>query len=180
MADIPRNVQRQIDALKRPFTAFRTRFAALSQDRATLAPQFMRVYGAYLRSAGGTFVSFVRLLDPTVPAERSAYRANPSYQAADYLRRLVSRRDAAGTNRTPATRSNLTALARLLATIVPLVRDPQVIWRAVETEFQFSARQVGRLRQVTNETRPLLTLQNARPSIARPIHIERPVQQEAA
>lgn len=167
-------LERQIVALRRPFAAFAERFGALSATRAELAPQFMRIFGAYTQQqAGGTFVAFVRKLDPEVPAERTAYRAHKSYQAAEYLRRLVARREPGG-NRAPAapaTRSNLTALARALATILPLVRDVQVVWRAVESELGFTARQVGRLQQVVAATQPLLTLPNARPMTPRVVHM---------
>lgn len=167
-------LRRQIMALRPQFTAFTTQFAALSVSRGTLAPVFMRVYGAYVQqSNGGTFVNFVRLLDSEVPSERAAYRSHKSYQAADYLRRLVGQRNTG--RRTPATRSNLTALARTIATIVPILRDANIIWRAVEQEFGFTARQMTRLRAVVAEAQPLLALPGHAKGQARVIHVAQPL-----
>lgn len=176
-------LQRQITALRRPFSAFVERFHGLTQSRAQLAPQFMRVYGAYQAAGGGTFVTFIRTLDPSLPMETAAYKATTAYQAADYLRRLVARRSTGEGNRAPAapaTRSNLTALARTLATILPLVRDAAIVWRAVEQEFGFTARQVTRLQQVVSATQPLLTLPGVHPSTPRIVHMEVPVNPVAA
>lgn len=173
---MPAAVNRMVEGLRKPFMAFVEQFTAITAARAELAPKFMRIYGAYMQATGETFVAFVRVLDPNVPAERAAYRGHPTYAAADYLRRLVARsQTASGKRRTPATRSNLLALARTLATIVPLVKDPDIIWRAVETEFGFTARQVGRLRQVVSETKPLLAI-HAKATTAEPIHIETPAK----
>lgn len=146
-----------IHGLKKPFLAFSQQFGILAESRAELAPRFMRVHGSYLQEGGGSFVDFVRLLDPSVPADRTAYRAHKGYQAADYLRRLVSRRDVTG-NRAKPVRSNLNAMARLIATIQPLVVDQAAFWGGISTEFGLSVRQTTRLKQVVSASQPLIKI----------------------
>lgn len=174
------SLQRQVDALRKPFTAFSHQFGALTESRSALAPKFMKTFGVYLTQTGGTFVSFVRLLDATVPAERDAYRGHKSYQAAEYLRRLVSRREP-GARSTSRGSSALVNFARMVKTVLPIVRGEDTVWRALESECGFTARQITRLRSVVNATAPLLTLSgHPRPMLARVIHVKTVDEQAAA
>lgn len=159
---------RQMEQIRAQFNQFRDGFAAITERRAELAPRFMRVYGAWVTATGGNFVAFVRVIDPTVPADRDAYRNHASYQAAVYLQRL-----AGGTRRAAVrpVRSNLTALARTLATIRQVVRDEDTLWRAIETELGFTQRQMTKLRAVVAATQPLLNLPNAHRVNARIVHM---------
>lgn len=161
---------RQIGQMRRSFMAYADNFKGLATTRAELAPRFMALFGDYLRQVGGSFVDFVRMIDPNVPAERTAYRAHPSYQAAEYLRRLVSRRDT-GDNRQKPVRSNVAALARITAAFLKTVADPEVVWRAFESELGFTARQIGRLKQIVGATQPLVAVEVNRPHRATVIHI---------
>jgi hypothetical protein len=176
---ISKKTKKGIDALKKPFMAFSTAFGALAISRAELAPKFMKVYGAYLQETGGSYVDFVRMVDPSVPADRAAYREHKSYKAAEYLRRLVARRDVKG-NRQKPVRSNLAAMARLIATIQPLVADVEAFWKGLSAEFGLTARQTGRLRQVVGASQPLLKINVARPSPVRVIHVTPEQMTEAA
>lgn len=175
---LPAAVSRAIDSIRRPFTQFVTGFTSLSTRRAELAPELMKAFAKWQAAAGGNFVGFVRVLDPTVPADRDGYRNHKAYQAAEYLRRLVGRTDTA--TRTQPVRSNLTALARMLATVLPLVRDVEVVWSAVEAEFGLQPRQLSRLRQVTGTVQPLLRLAHVRPQAAAVVHMEAPIARPQA
>lgn len=179
--DISAPLRRQIDSLRKPFTSFSQHFAVTTASRAELAPRFMKTYGVYLTQTGGTFVAFVRLLDPTVPAERDAYRAHKAYQAAEYLRRLVSRREpgtsASSTSRGP---SALLNFARVVKSMLPIVRGDETIWRALETECGFTARQITRLRSAVASTAPLLAITHGKPMMARIVHLKTADEQSAA
>lgn len=172
-------LKRQIEALRKPFHAFAHDFGKLAETRAELAPKFMSAYGTYLQQTGGSFVDFCRLIDPSIPAERSAYRAHKSYQAADYLRRLVARRDV-GARRTRPVRSNVTVLARALGSLLPLVKDQDQFWSGVAAEFGLTQRQVGRLRTVTGEVKPLLDLRGVKPTQTRIVHVPTEAEAKAA
>src|SRR5262245_55853375 len=83
----------------------------LTRKRAELAPQFMRTYTLWRRETHRPFIAFVHELDRTMPVDdRKAYRAHPSYRAADYLKQLA-------TGKEKAARRGKTPLAMLAITI---------------------------------------------------------------
>lgn len=174
-------LRNKIDGLKRPFTAFVNSFQSITTTRAELAPKFMQVFGTWQAETGKPFVDFVRALDPTVPADRAGYRGHKSYQAADYLRRLVARRDT-GPNRRAARplRNNVAIMARLLKTILPLISNADVVWRAMNEELGLNNRQVTALKQRTEAEEPLMKLRGARPMSATVVHVEPAEQPQAA
>lgn len=152
--------QRLIDGVAPTFRAFAKDFSAINESRAALAPRFMKACLAWQAETTGTFVAFVRYLDPTVPEAQKDYRANAVYAAADYLRRLVGRQDAAGARQhvrageEPAT--PLTALSRVVAAILPLFGDDTLLWQALTAELHWSDAQVSRLRSLAKDADPLL------------------------
>lgn len=170
---IPATVNRQIQTLRRQFVTFRDSFAGVMQRRADLAPTFIRIYGLYQAATGGSFLAFVRQIDPEVPMDRDGYRNHPSYQAAQYLRRLVDRSDRGGRANgvTAPTRSNVLNLARSIATILTVVRDADVVWKAIMQEFSLTQRQMTNLQKTAANVRPLLTLPGVRPVNPRIIHV---------
>lgn len=180
MADvqITAALKKEIDGLRKPFASFVAAFGALSVTREELAPKLIKAYGSYLAQVGGTFVDFVRVLDSSVPADRTAYRVHKAYMAADYLRRLVSRRDTGGRAVKPV-RSNLNMLARLLATLVPLVKDSEGLWSGLATELSLKPRQVSRLRAVVASVQPLIELKLKPIQSATVIHMPTVEEREA-
>lgn len=180
VVELSKSVAKQIEALRAPFKAYAAQYGKLAATRAELAPRFMQAFGAWMQEVGGSFVEFCRLVDPGIPQDRTAYRTHQSYQAADYLRRLVSRRDT-GERRTQPVRSNLTATARLLATILPLVRDTDALWEGIAVELGLKPRQITRLKEVTSAVKPLIDLSGIRPlRDVKIIHVEQPAAAPAA
>lgn len=56
------------------------------------ARPFMQAFRAWsAETACYSFVAFVQYLDPTVPTVREEYLEHPTYQAADYMRRLAKK-----------------------------------------------------------------------------------------
>lgn len=135
-----------IDALRRPFKAFVGDFRNLTTSRAELAPEFMRAFDAYEAETEGSFIAFCRLVDPTIPADRAAYRNDPAYQAATYLRRLVQQTTTKPRRRGPKPATPLVALARFVATVLPLVDPTGVIWTAFVQEMHWSERQAKQVK----------------------------------
>lgn len=155
-----------IEGIRQPFTAFASGFADLTANRATLAPKFMKAFGAWQAETAGTFVGFVRVFDATVPEERAGYRSHAVYQAADYLRRLISQqeRPAASTSTRGATAPvrPIEAVARLVATLSPFVADMDLIWKAFLQELHWTDRQIASVQKLVGQAGPLLTKSSPR------------------
>lgn len=141
---------RLVAAIRDDFGAFVDSFASLTTDRNTFAPKFMKAFGAWTKETGESFVGFVRLLDPKVPADRDGYRAHASYQAADYLRRKQADAGRAATTETPEGERPVslnTALVYLLATVMPVVDPTGSIWTAFVHEMHWTPEQAQRLKE---------------------------------
>ncbi len=113
-------LRREIDTLKGQFIPYVEASSTLTTRRKDLAPGFMRLYKRYKRETGGTFVAFVRELDPKMPAERNAYKDHPSYQSGLYLRRLIDAPLTTPQHRKTA--SPFRVLASVMDTLVYYVR----------------------------------------------------------
>lgn len=160
-------VMRQVKTIRKSFLAYVQGWGALVESRAELAPRFMRAF----RSSGMSLPDFVRLLDPTVPTRRADYRRHRSLMAAEYLRTLVTpaaRRRRAQAARAPQMRD---VLARTLATIVSVVADPEVVWRALAAECIWTPTRVQHMRERVAETQPLLRLPRVRSITPQIVHI---------
>jgi hypothetical protein len=144
--------------VRRPFMAFAEGFEALTTSRAQLAPEFMRAHATFQQEVGGSFVAFVRLIDPSVPEDREGYRNHRSYQAAEYLRRLVNQAEAIAERQrrrdageAPAPSPQTVALATVIATLLTLAPEADVqVWTMLE-EIGLRPRQLSRLRELTSE-----------------------------
>lgn len=167
---LPAVVQKQIDAVTKPFFAFAKAYGDLAVTRAKLAPQFMKACAGWQAETSGTFVEFVRLLDPTVPADREARKAHKVYNAAEYLRRLITRRDVGGAATKPV-RSRLSDLARLIKTLIPIVRDEQALWQGISVELGLAPRQITRLRKEVAAVEPILDLRRVTPQPVKVVHM---------
>lgn len=153
--------QRIIDALRADFKPFIVAFGHFTEKRAQLAPRFMKAYDTWKEETQGTFVGFVRLLDPSVPADRDGYRAHRTYQAAENLRSLVQsdtedERSTANDKDRPLGMSD--AFVRLLAVIVALIPGNQVekLWTLIGEELHWSPGKVTNLRASVEEVEPLV------------------------
>lgn len=168
-------VRSAVDKVRGNFTAFVRDFAALSVNRAELAPSFMRAFGLYQAETGGTFVDFVRLLDSTVGTTRVEYRAHKAYQAADYLRRLVATQSRAvrltdeqrAEQRATAPVPPVEGMARLMRAFLPLVPEDQKqkLWDSLHVCLHWSDRQVSRVRDLVEDVSPLIVVRSPRGSI---------------
>lgn len=159
-------VSKAVKAITAQFRAFTRDFAAISVKREELAPQFMKAANLWMAETKGTFVDFVRLLDPAVGNTRAEYRDHRSYQAADYLRRLVSNAsrkalaggDADGNRAaTPATATD--AVARIMASLMEVIEAPAQqarIYEALSTQLHWTPRQVQRLQTQVQHVDPLV------------------------
>lgn len=141
--------QRLLAGIRADFDAFVDGFTSLTSDRATFAPKFMRAFEAWNKDTEGSFAAFVRVLDPRVPEHRDGYRAHPSYQAADYLRRKQANagRERATLPEGERPVSLNTALVYLLATVMPVVDPTGSIWSAFTREMRWSDEQAQRLKE---------------------------------
>lgn len=138
-----------IEKLRQPFGTFVTEHGLLSTSRASLAPPFMQAFQLYETETGKTFVDYVRLFDPSLPAERDAYRASRVYMAADYLRRKVAEAERASkpAKRGPKPATPFVALARFVATFLPGgTEDP--VWHTFAKAMHWGERQNAKLQAI--------------------------------
>lgn len=144
-----------IDAIREDFTAFADGFASITSSRAELAPRFMKAFAAWAQETGSTFAAFVRVLDKDVPEDRDGYRAHPSYQAADYLRRLGAGqgREVVPEDERPMTAYQ--ALAYLVATVMPVVDPTGSIWSAFVREMRWTPEQAERVKVAAAKVGPV-------------------------
>lgn len=150
---------RLVDDIRVPFKAFSEGHALLEKGRQQLAPKFMRACAAWQEETSGTFVAFVQLLDPTVPADRDGYKAHTTYAAADYLRRLMgaaATRQGKGDSDGEKPASPVQVIAALLATMAPVVENMDAVWSAFETRLHWSSQRVKHLQQLVGQSPPLL------------------------
>lgn len=155
-APLSKGLQQQLTQLRQPFLTFTSQFAAMTQTRASLAPRFMKTFDAWTVETGGTFVAFVRVLDPGVPEDREGYRAHPSYQAADYLRRLTAEADRPEEDTGTRAATPLAVIASLLASIVPVVDNMDAVYTIFEEKLHWTPGRIDSLRKLVAESPPLL------------------------
>lgn len=156
--ELTTKTQRSIDELRPQFEAFRDGFTGMAERAAKVAPRFMKVFAAWREETNGSFIAFVRLLDPSVPEAREDYRANSVYQAADYLRRRVAAETKPeGVVGAPKDKpvTPFQAVARLVATLMPFVPDMDIIWAAFVKELHWSEPQILRIQRLIGEVGPL-------------------------
>lgn len=165
VAELTTKTRKAVEAIRRPFGVFIKDFSSLSEKREDLAPKFMKAFNLWATETGGTFVEFVRFLDPSLPQSSKEYRAHRSYGAADYLRRLVAqaRRGERSTERTAQERATAPAtpmvgMARVLSALMQLIPEDQhiKITEAISEELHWNDRQILRLEQLMQEHIPLV------------------------
>lgn len=147
--------QKVVDAIKKPFLSFAKEFGSLVQTREELSPKFMRAFGLWASETNGTFVTFVRTLDPSIPENREGYRGHRTYQAAEYLRRLQARGPRIRKERPEdAAVSPIGMLARTVASVLPMV-DATAFWQAFIAEARWTPRQVTRFQSLVATAKPI-------------------------
>jgi hypothetical protein len=179
VAPLKASTLRRIEAVRPAFKAHVTMFTHMDKKAGELAPDFMRAFRMWKAETEGSFVTFVRLFDDTVPVNRDpdpkdrqnqGYRAHSTYRAADYLRRLVpveeGEREESDERAGPLSVS--VAFVRLLAAIVALIPGNQVekLWEVIGTELQWSERKVSTLREEVEEVEPLVEAKAERGHLA--------------
>lgn len=147
-----------IDTIRAPFRHHVAEFGRFHAKAEDLAPPFMRAFAAYQADTGASFVAFVRHIDPTVPADRDGYKANGTYMAADYLRRLVATPQGSTVEDADRPAGMSEAFIRLLAAIVALIPGNQVekLWGVIGAELHWSERRVQNLRTEVDAATPLI------------------------
>ena len=160
--ELSAKVKRAIETLRAPFKAFTADLAALTVSRAQLAPAFMKAFETFKTETELGLADFTRQFDPTVPADRDGYRQHKAYQAADYLRRIVAQSARPQRADRPQAATPLDGMARLIASMLPLLSADQVprLWESVERELHWSDRQVSALQHRVDAAEALV---NVRP-----------------
>jgi hypothetical protein len=167
--ELSRRVMRRIEDVRAPFKTHVTMFGHMDEKAADLAPDFMKAFRAWKDETKGSFVTFVRMFDDTVPVNRdpdpkdranTGYKAHRTYRAADYLRRLVPGEEGeeAAEKEGGGPVSVSDAFVRLLAAIVALIPGNQVekLWEVIGTELHWSQGKVATLRTSVEEVEPLV------------------------
>lgn len=146
IASLP--IQKELDALREEFHDYLTSFSS----RSDFAPSFMRTYTHWHQATRGTFIAFVRALDPAVPPERVKYVRHRSWQAACYLKRLVEAPETQAKYRQSV--SPLRLLSRVLRTLLVSVGESQydAVWQAVAESSRWRDRNLKNLHAMTNRS----------------------------
>jgi len=172
--------QKAVTGLKKSVLNVADKLSIVRESSRDLAPKVMRLFNelaAKYENLGG-FVGFARLFDPSMPlhgadkAGGEGYRKNKTYYALDYMRRLqnVRPRGQQG-KRDPATDQ----LARTIATVLQIIKNPDPIWHALQMEFRFNARMLARVRARVENAKPLIDLKAIKPvtvAEAQIVHVE--------
>lgn len=145
------STRKLVDALRSDFGAYVENFKVMAADRSELSPRFMAAFDAWAKDTGGTFVAFVRSLDASVPEDRDGYKAHPTYQAADFLRRknADANRPPLPVGKRPV--SVYDALAIIVATVLPAVDHNGAIWNAFVREVKWTKERADALRERANK-----------------------------
>jgi hypothetical protein len=155
------------------FRSFVSESTTFFQTRAEVATPFMRAFLSFkkdtkapARPNGLGMADFVRrFFDPSVPADRDAYKKHKAFNAANNLARLYRdlhkpKKKAAG----PPPETPLRAMARLVAAILPLLPADQVerLWSTIERELHWQGRRLNGLKADVLEGN-VTALMNMRP-----------------
>lgn len=172
---ITRELQSKIEGMRERLSEFGR---VLASHKADLVEPFMSGLEQWRKETGrNSFVEYVRAIAPDVPGDRDGYRSHPTYQAADYLRRVYQRTTKTGTSAaTSNTRSirvnAVNRLARALKTVFSVIQPALIdqIWTGIATEYGLNDRQLTTLKARVELAQPLLTLPIRRPVAAEVVH----------
>lgn len=181
-------------ALRREVQGFKGKIASLAKDYGIardklkeIAPKVMALFDKIKGEQPGTrftLADFARLFDTSVPTHPRAtaqnpdpgYTANRTYNALDYMQRSLRppRRGRQGVW-DPATAQ----IPRLLATILQIVVDHDLVWTAVREQFNIqNERTMKALQNKVQQTKPLLDLSGLKPAKSAKVVRMEPIKRE--
>lgn len=189
----------ELAKLKRPIIEAAGGFAGARQKIVDLAPRMLAHYNSIVQSNGGVypFVNYCRLFDPSIPTHAGdqgaarGYRNHPVYYGMSYMKQVANRQALnAGQTQAGAGARNgrgqgvrdtaADDLARLIATILSVAKDPEAVWAALEAELGYSPNVMTRLRDRVAATKPLFALKVKPVPVSKDniIHMERRAPQQ--
>lgn len=171
LSDLSAVEKRAVTGLKKSVLSLSESFGVVRQKASEIAPQIMRLFkGLAAKHDDLDFVGFTRLFDSSIPTHADdkdgaeGYRKHKVYYTLDYMRRLTMKRRTGQQGKTdPA----IDQLARTLATILQIVKDPDPVWDALTSEFGFSSRMLGRLKTRVAAAKPVIDLSH----VIKPINV---------
>lgn len=174
---LTQDTRRKVETLRTTFGQYAESLRLAFQKREELVGPVMKLYGLCMSEIPNlSYVQFMGMLDPSIPINQrddktvdgrlvKGYRSHPTYVAGEYVRRLALQNQrgtraegAAGGGQGRRGPNATERLSRLLATMVPLVKDADAFWIAVGGELQIDANALAKLRRMTDSTEPLLRL----------------------
>lgn len=173
-AKLTQDTRRKVETLRTTFSSYADSLKQAFTKREELVQPVMKLYGLCMSEIPNlSYVQFMGMLDPSIPINQrddktvdgrliKGYRAHPTYIAGEYVRRLALQNQRGtksdGTGARQRGPNATERLARLLATMVPLVKDAEAFWLAVGGELQVDGSALAKLRRLTDSTEPLLRL----------------------
>lgn len=163
--------KRQIAALAGPVKTLAKSFGVVRESvKNDVGPRVMKLFNAIkAEHAAFTFVEFARLMDPTIPThatDRGAvvgYRNHKVYYTLMYISRQTTQRKRGAAAGGGVRDSAVDSLARTIKTILQVAgQQGEVVWQAIQSEFGYGERIMGRLRKRVAATEPLFVI-NAKP-----------------
>lgn len=172
---LTQDTRKKVETLRTTFGQYAESLRLAFQKREELVGPVMKLYGLCMSEIPNlSYVQFMGMLDPSIPINQrddktvdgrmvKGYRSHPTYVAGEYVRRLAlqNQRGTRAEGATGQARRGPNAterLSRLLATMVPLVKDADAFWAAVGGELQIDVNALAKLRRMTDSTEPLLRL----------------------
>jgi hypothetical protein len=164
---VSKRLTETLETIRKDFQRVTHSFAALTEQKASIAPKFMAALQQWKRETGRTFVAFVHELDKTVPTDRAGYRTHPSYQTALYLQQAAKR-----PRRTHPPRVAFRVLASLLKSLYPVWHPhEEALFLTVAKASRWSERDVLRLRKAVKSARAFPLPQTQRLVGTRPVSV---------
>lgn len=172
LSDLSAAEKRAVTGMKKSVMSLAESFGVVRAKASELAPPIMKLFKQLAAKHDDLdFVGFTRLFDASIPTHADdkdgveGYRKHKVYYTLDYMRRLTMRRRTGQQGKTdPA----VDQLARTIATILQIVKDPAPVWAALTDEFNFSARMLGRLKTRVAAAKPVIDLSH----VVKPINID--------
>jgi hypothetical protein len=149
---------RMIEALRADFSGYAAGQEKLLSKRSDLAPAFYKAFEEWKRETRPGLISFVRELDPSVPADKKAYQHHRAWVAAWYLYRSAKTQTKGGR---PAKRNTMTPfelLATFIKSTLPVLPNHARTWELIAKTSKWHERDLKRLRNAVADAKviPLL------------------------
>jgi hypothetical protein len=168
--------RREFNAVKRPITNLSSSFGVVREKLKEIAP---RVFGLFNRIKGKhpnfSFVEFARMFAPDMPthaADRdgaTGYRNHRVYYTLVYMNRSLTQRPR---GRQGVRDTAVDSLARTIATLLQVI-EPKTVWTAIQKEFGYDERIMGRLQKRVEKTKPIFAVKARGVQVGNVIHMDR-------